>query len=113
MSEYSDALAQVASKTMLQETRRWFFGRTATGLGAAALASLLQSEGSGRLQAAPSETAPALSALHHAPTARRVIWLFMADAPSQLDLYDYKPQLADFSTRICQRASAMGSGSQR
>ncbi|MFM8727640.1 MAG: DUF1501 domain-containing protein, partial [Planctomycetaceae bacterium] len=99
---------------------RYFFGRTATGMGAAALASLLQSEGRGTVQAAASETAPALPALHHAPTARRVIWLFMADAPSQLDLYDYKPQLGNFfdkdlpeSVRNGQRITTMTSGQSR
>ena len=33
---------------------------------------------------------------HHKPTAKRVIFLFMAGAPSQLDMFDYKPQLAKF-----------------
>ncbi|HAV34598.1 MAG TPA: sulfatase, partial [Planctomycetaceae bacterium] len=94
MTGDQDKLSAAVSEAALLETRRYFFGRTATGLGGAALASLLRADGAGQLQA--SESAPALPALHHAPTARRVIWLFMADAPSQLDLYDYKPGLADF-----------------
>jgi len=120
MSHSPDELSAAVSEAALLQTRRYFFGRTATGLGGAALASLLRTEGSGQLQAAASETAPALSALHHAPTARRVIWLFMADAPSQLDLYDYKPQLADFfdkdlpeSVRNGQRITTMTSGQSR
>ena len=71
------------------ETRRQFFGRSAKGLGAAALASLL---------ARPSEAATdgALHGGHFPARARRVIWLFMAGAPSHLDTYDYKPQMQDW-----------------
>lgn len=36
-----------------------------------------------------------LKALHHAPKAKRVIWLFQSGAPSQMDLFDYKPRLND------------------
>jgi len=59
-------------------TRRHFFGRTATGIGAAALGSLMAQE----------SPLP-----HHAPKAKRVIYLFQHGAPSQLDLFDYKPRL--------------------
>ncbi|HVW38025.1 MAG TPA: DUF1501 domain-containing protein [Pirellulales bacterium] len=76
----------------LQLTRRHFFGRAATGLGAAALASLL-----GREQASAAEGAvgglPGLP--HFAAKAKRVIYLFQSGAPSQMDLFDYKPTLAD------------------
>jgi hypothetical protein len=106
------------------ETRRYFFGRSACGLGTAALASLLNpsllSATTPAPSLAPADAAPALNALHHAPTAKRVIWLFMADAPSQLDLYDYKPGLVDFfdkdlpeSVRNGQRITTMTSGQSR
>ena len=74
----------------LQQTRRYFFGQTAAGIGTAALASVLNPN---LLSAnTPVKTSfGELPSLHHQPTAKRVIWLFMADAPSQLDLYDYKP----------------------
>lgn len=62
-------------------TRRHFFSRSATGLGAAALASLLKADGA----------LPGLP--HFAPAAKRVIYLFQHGAPSQLDLFDYKPAL--------------------
>ena len=62
-------------------TRRHFFSRGAGGIGAAALANLLQGE------TAPSE------GLHHKPTAKRIIFMFMSGGPSQLELFDYKPQL--------------------
>ncbi len=106
----------------LQETRRYFFGRSAAGLGTAALASvmnpgLLTSNAAGAEQS--SEDA-LLSRLHHPPTAKRVIWLFMADAPSQLDLYDYKPKLDEYfdkdlpeSIRQGQRITTMTSGQTR
>src|SRR5687768_3439656 len=61
-------------------TRRHFFSRTATGIGTAALSSLLTAESTGLP--------------HHAPKAKRVIYLFQHGAPSQLDLFDYKPNLA-------------------
>ncbi len=107
----------------LQQTRRYFFGRSAAGLGTAALASVLNP---GLLSAADSTGSKIttsfgeLPALHHQPTAKRVIWLFMADAPSQLDLFDYKPKLEDYfdkdlpeSIRNGQRITTMTSGQSR
>ena len=76
-------------------TRRHFFGRTAAGIGTAALGSLLAND----LGAAPTGEAsdrpyPGLPDLpHFAPKAKRVIWLFQSGGPSQLDLFDYKPGL--------------------
>ncbi len=107
-----------------RETRRYFFGRCAAGLGTAALASVLNPQ----LFAGESAAVPpdgdkplgALPAFHHRPTAKRVIWLFMADAPSQLDLFDYKPQLSGYfdkdlpdSVRMGQRITTMTSGQAR
>src|SRR5437764_7622 len=68
----------------LSLTRRQLFGRAARGIGTAALASLLDPE----LMAAPARSAP-----HHPPRAKRVIYLFMHGGPSQLDLFDHKPGL--------------------
>ena len=77
------------------QTRRQFFGRTATGIGTAALASLLADD----LRAAddPLKTAGALPTLHFAPKAKRVIYLFMSGGPSHIDLFDYKPKLKEYS----------------
>ena len=72
-------------------TRRQLFSRTATGIGTAALASLLEPS----LFAQEATRRGSLGAPHHRPTARRVIYLFMAGAPSQIDLWDYKPKLRD------------------
>ena len=74
-------------------TRRQFFGRSAFGLGTAALASLLGREG-WAATAAPRSGVPGLPELpHFAPKAKRVIYLFQNGAPSHLDLFDYKPGL--------------------
>ena len=71
-------------------TRRQFFGRTATGIGALALASLLNERG----RAASTGVPGTLPELHFAPRAKRIIYLFMQGGPSQMDLFDYKPTLA-------------------
>jgi len=89
-------------------TRRYFFGKAAAGLGTAALASLLQAdESSGAMPGIP----------HFPPTAKRVIYLFQSGAPSQMDLFDYKPRLKDLaktelpdSIRGGQRLTGMTSG---
>ncbi len=74
---------------LLLPARRQFLSDSGLGFGALALASLL-----GRDAAATTSTGAAVSALpHHAPRAKRVIWLFMTGAPSQVDTWDYKPEL--------------------
>src|SRR5947199_10289722 len=76
-----------------QVTRRWFFEQCGIGVGAAALGHLLAESG----YAAPVIGDPlAPKAPHFAPKAKHVIFLFMAGAPSHLELFDYKPQLAKF-----------------
>ncbi len=99
----------------LMMTRRQFFGRAAAGIGTAALGSLLAPRALG---ATPYLTASGvLDALHFAPKAKRVIYLFQSGGPSQLDLFDYKPQLAQHhgvdlpdSVRMGQRLTGMTSG---
>jgi len=66
-------------------SRRDLLGQMATGIGATALGALLANDGHA------AET----SGLHFHPKAKRVIFLFQSGAPSQLDLFDYKPQLTD------------------
>ena len=94
------------------ETRRQFFGRSAKGIGAAALASLVQ-----RGKAAEGG---ALGGVHFPARAKRVIWLFMAGAPSQLDLFDHKPGMNDWfdkdlpeSVRGGQRLTTMTASQSR
>jgi len=67
--------------------RRGFLGRSAGGLGLAALGGLLGSE------AAAGQVAAGVDVPHVLPRAKRVIFLFQSGAPSQLDLFDYKPGL--------------------
>jgi hypothetical protein len=71
-------------------SRRWFFQQCGVGVGAAALMHLMAETG----YAADDPLAP--KAPQFAPKAKHVIFLFMAGAPSHLELFDYKPQLAKF-----------------
>jgi hypothetical protein len=74
---------------LLLPSRRRFLSESGLGFGALALASLL-----GRDAAANTSAGAAVPALpHHPPRAKRVIWLFMTGAPSQVDTWDYKPEL--------------------
>src|SRR6266545_13829 len=75
-------------------TRRWFIEQCGVGMGAFALNHLLASAGYAVTQEADNPLAPKKP--HFAPKARNVIFLFMAGAPSHLELFDYKPQLAKF-----------------
>ncbi|MSR57047.1 MAG: DUF1501 domain-containing protein [Planctomycetaceae bacterium] len=97
-------------------TRRQLFGRTAAGIGTAALASLLNPQ----LFAVPAENVAAapgrLSPLHFAPKAKRVIYLFMSGGPSHIDLFDYKAKLKELhgtelpaEIRMGQRVTGMTS----
>jgi len=96
-------------------TRRQLFGRSAAGIGTAALGSLLNP----RLFSAPGAAAhPALPGFpNHRARARRVIYLHQSGAPSQMDLFDPKPGLAarfgqelPDSVRRGQRLTGMTSG---
>ncbi len=98
----------------LLATRRQFFGRTAAGIGPAALSFLLRGEGYG----APAGGLPDLP--HFAPRAKRVIYMFQSGAPSQIDLFDHKPLLRKYhgqdlpdSVRKGQRITGMTSGQDR
>jgi len=76
-------------------TRRWFFKQCGVGLGAIALGELLTAEQSKAAVLPANPLAPRPP--HFRATAKRVIHLFMAGAPSQLDLFDYKPKLAELA----------------
>ncbi len=97
-------------------TRRQLFGRTSKGIGVAALASLLDP----KLFAADTgsvEFGGLADVPHFAPRAKRVIYLHQSGAPSQIELFDYKPKLAALagselpdSVRQGQRITGMTSG---
>ncbi len=70
-------------------TRRRFLAQSGLGFGSLALASMLQDEARAAAEANPLALRPSL----FAPKAKSVIWLFMTGAPSQVDTWDYKPEL--------------------
>ena len=76
-----------------QVTRRHFLGECGVGLGKIALAGLLTDALKSGASAVPATNALAPKQPHFPAKAKRVIHLFMAGAPSQLDLFDYKPEL--------------------
>lgn len=93
--------------------RRVFLGRSALGLGGTALMHLLSADAA---SAAPGKNpfAGVLDKPHHPPKAKRIISLFMAGGPSQLDLFDHKPKLNELngqdlpeSVRMGQRVTGM------
>ena len=100
------------------ETRRQFFGKSALGLGTAALSTLMGPSISESIAGEPSKSI--LKSPHNPPKAKRAIYLFMSGAPSQLDLFDYKPEMVDWfdkelpeSVRQGQRLTTMTSGQSR
>jgi len=78
----------ISDELLRERTRRHFFGECGLGVGAMALGSLLAADGSSRAAEPTAAAAP-----HFPPRAKRVIYLFMAGGPSQLDLFDHKPEL--------------------
>src|SRR5438874_9761339 len=75
-------------------TRRALLGKTATGIGTAALAYLLGNESLFGAGGAMPTTLPGLP--NFPPRAKRVIYLFQNGAPSHVDLFDYKPKLREW-----------------
>ncbi len=105
-----------AAQTLL--TRRHFFGRLGGGIGSVALASLMEP----RLfaESTGGQAGGQLTGLHHAPKAKRVIYLFQSGGPSHIDLIDYKPALRAHhgdelpaSIRMGQRLTGMTSGQSK
>lgn len=100
----------------LNLTRRQLFGRMGAGVGAAALSALLGGEASASSnRLADGGALPGLP--HFAPRAKRVIYLTQSGAPSQVDLFDYKPLLEKYkgqdlpdSVRQGQRLTTMTAG---
>src|SRR5262245_27552047 len=75
-------------------SRRWFIEQCGVGMGAFALSHLLSEAGYAATHDAQIPLSPRKP--HFAPKAKNVIFLFMAGAPSHLEMFDYKPQLAKF-----------------
>jgi len=97
MMNHMDEIALESKKLV---SRRHFFRDCGVGLGSIALASLLKDDliasasqsSKGRLAGPLAPKQP-----HFAAKAKRVIYLFQAGAPSQLDLFDYKPELMKYN----------------
>jgi hypothetical protein len=113
------------TRSMMQRqdayNRRTFLQRAAVGIGSVALGSLLGDSFASIARGAGSPQAIAPLGLpgfpNFPPKAKRIIYLFMSGAPSQMDLLDYKPKLNDLrgtdlpgSIRMGQRLTGMSSG---
>jgi len=85
-------------KALREITRRHFFGQAGFGIGSLALAALAD-ENLFAGPAAPHPMAPQKP--HFTPRAKNIIFLFMAGAPSQLDLFDHKPKLTQYNGQPC------------
>lgn len=104
-------------KHELLMTRRQLLARGRGCLGAAALATLLNSEKANANSATVSSNLGLPGLPHLPPTAKRVIYLFMAGGPSHIDMFDYKPEMRKLhgselpdSIRNGQRLTGMSSG---
>ena len=84
-------------QSLQHETRRHFFRNCGIGVGKIALASLLAQSATPKEASAEPASPFAPKATHFPAKAKRVIYLFMAGAPSQLDMFDYKPKLAELA----------------
>ena len=105
-------------------TRRRFFGSLAgtfgAGMGSLALSQLVVAPSAAAAASAPTPEDILRNLPHYAPKAKRVIYMHMEGAPSQIDLFDHKPALADFynkdlpdTIRNGQRITTMTSGQAR
>ncbi len=105
-------------ESQLIQNRRQFFGRSSTGIGVTALASLLNDDlFAGKKPGEAARFGGLQGIPHFAPKAKRVIYLLQSGAPSQIDLLDYKPSLEKLhmqqlpdSIRGGQRLTGMTSG---
>ena len=119
--------AELKQEWATLQTRRRFLGRTGKVLGWAALASLLGDRALTRDAHAASTSSPSaapaggdLKLPYFAPKAKRAIYLFMSGGPPQIDLLDYKPNLAALyntdipdSVRGAQQLTGMTAGQAR
>jgi len=91
---------EIQQELLKQMTRRTLFKQIGYGLGSVALSSLLME--SAFALAGPQKSDPfAARRPHFAPKAKNVIFLFMAGAPSQIDLFDPKPMLVKYDRQDC------------
>ena len=89
-------------------SRRWFFRQCGVGLGSIALGSLLGADKAFGASAPKLANPLSPRTPHFAPKAKRVIYLFMGGAPSQLDLFDNKPALTKYNGKPVPAEVVMG-----
>ena len=87
--------SMLEQNSLLETTRRQFFSHCGMGLGSVALASLMADQAKAVAPKLVNPFAP--KGGHGEPKAKRVIYLFMAGGPSQLELFDYKPKLVELN----------------
>lgn len=87
---------ELLQQSLQYTTRRHFLRNCSTGLGALWMAQAAQSANG----STPSDVA-SRRGLHHPPKVRRVIYLHMIGAPSQLELFDYRPELQRYDGKLC------------
>lgn len=96
----------VTQEALLEEsrfnTRRHFLKQCTSGLGGLAMSSLLGGcFGESSIQAPANENPLAVRPSHINAKAKRIIFMHMEGAPSQLELFDYKPELAKLDGQLC------------
>ncbi len=103
----NNLLNELQQAALRRDTRRHFLQTCSTGLGAMAFGSFLESCGFSTTENQPLTTAgqPPISTFprpaQFAPKAKRVIYIHMAGSPSQLELFDYKPELMKYDGKDC------------
>ena len=107
------------SRLEQQLSRRRFLELSSTGIGAAALATLFGDDLLAQAAGTPAASGGLPGLPHFAPKAKRIIYLFQSGAPSQHELWDYKPKLVDLrgtdlppSVRGNQRLTTMTAAQQ-
>ena len=94
-------LRESYEQAVLQSTRRRFLGQLSLGLGGMALGSLLRGVEAAEPPALATADPRAPRPPHFPAKAKRAIYIHMAGSPSQLDLFDHKPKLAELNGQPC------------
>jgi hypothetical protein len=101
MSDHNEIRTRVNEAILQEITRRTFFKQMGYGIGGVALASMLPAELLAQPQQQKRTDPMAPKAPHFKAKAKAVIYLFMAGAPSQVDLLDPKPTLQKYNGQDC------------
>ncbi|WP_154852663.1 DUF1501 domain-containing protein [Cyclobacterium xiamenense] len=112
MDTLKKLLAEKLERELQTQTRRHFIQRCVSGMGGLALGSLIggcQAPEPRRMQLSERDLNP-LSAMAppFTPKVQSVIYLHMAGAPSQLEMFDYKPELARLHNKECPESLLQG-----